>query len=469
MMSISSLLSSLPLWISLAFGQVSYGFSQQTDARGTAFVVVSSDEAGTIEVEVRGDDGTVVKKTVRVKAGQEKRVTWTQKKAGTVHYTAHVESGDNYADFEFDCARPLSADQVRLTPKSGRADLVDRHRITYQTSFPIERYEFNVYDPEGDLSDSKSMSGDTIDAGETFTIAWDSYDDVFLVELSAYGPNGEQASDRRVPWSLEIPHTEVNFDSGKSIIKPDEAPKVDEVWAILAHELDKLDRANAAVNADLSAQLYIVGYTDTVGNNRDNQVLSEDRARAIARYFKDRGAWCEIYYAGMGERGLAVDTGDNVDEVRNRRALYLLSPQTPGGGGQVPSPGAWKKLTDASPRLIQTLPPLPESYVAYQEKRRAERQKKFGGGGGGGADSDAPDTGGRETTGASTAGSDPGPSSTADGANVASSSNAGEGGPPPVEPKSKGCAVDVSARTSGWSLLAVLPLLGLRRRRTGRA
>ena len=82
-MSLTSLLSSLPLWMALAFGQVSYGFSQQTDERGTAFVVVSSDEAGTIEVEVRGDDGTVVKKTVRVKAGQEKRVTWTQKKTGT--------------------------------------------------------------------------------------------------------------------------------------------------------------------------------------------------------------------------------------------------------------------------------------------------------------------------------------------------------------------------------------------------
>ncbi|MGB1700258.1 MAG: OmpA family protein, partial [Nannocystaceae bacterium] len=331
-MSLVAFLKSLPLWMAMALGQVSYGFSQQTDARGTAFVVVSSDVAGSIRVEVRGDDGTVVKKTVSVKAGQEKKVTWTQKKAGSVHYTAHVESGDNYADFEFDCARPYSADQVRLTPKSTREDLVDRHQITYETSFPITRYEFAVYDPAGEMSDSKTEASTNIAPGERFTIPWDSYDDVFLVELKAFGPNGESASDRRVPWSLEIPHTEVNFDSGKAIIKPSEEPKVDEVWAILAHELDKLDRANAAVNADLSAQLYIVGYTDTVGNNRDNQQLSQARARAIAEYFQTKGVWCEIYYAGMGERGLAVETGDNVDEVRNRRALYLLSPQTPGGG-----------------------------------------------------------------------------------------------------------------------------------------
>ena len=472
-MSLSTLLSSLPLWFALAFGQVSYGFSQQTDAKGTAFVVVSSDTAGSVSVEVRGDDGTVVKKTVKVKAGQEKRITWVQKKSGTVHYTAHVESGDNFADFEFDCARPLSAAEVRLTPRSGRTDLVDRHRITYETSFPIERYEFSVYDPAGEVSDRKTMSGDTIDAGERFTIQWDSYDDVFMVELNAFGPSGEQALDRRVPWSLEIPHTEVNFDSGKSVIKPDEAPKVDEVWAILAHELDKLDRANEAVNADLSAQLYIVGYTDTVGNNRDNQVLSEARAKAIANYFKKKGAWCEIYYAGMGERGLAVQTGDSVDEVRNRRALYLLSPQTPGGGGQVPGPGAWKKLTDASPRTIRSLPPLPASYIAYKDEQREARKKKFGGGQDAG-DGDVAASGNGDTGSAGGAGGSNAASSEAGGGGGGASSGdgggaqaaGGEQGPPPVEPK-RGCDV----RGDGGAGPLALVLAGLwgvmRRRRTG--
>lgn len=468
-MSLAAFFKSLPLWMALAFGQLSYGFSQQTDARGTAFVVVSSDVAGSIRVEVRGDDGTVVNKTVSVKAGQDKKVTWVQKKPGSVHYTAHVESGDNSADFEFDCARPFAASRVRLTPKSSRGDLVDRHQITYETSFPITRYEFSVYDPAGDMSDSKKESSANIAAGERFTVKWDSYDEVFLVELKAFGPNGENASDRRVPWSLEIPHTEVNFDSGKAIIKSSEEPKVDAVWAILAHELDKLDRANIAVNADLSAQLYIVGYTDTVGNPRDNQVLSKDRARAIAEYFRTKGVWCEIYFAGMGERGLSVETGDSVDEVRNRRALYLLSPQTPPGGGSIPSPGAWTQLSGASKRLVQTLPPLPESYIAYKEKQREARRKKFGGESAD-ATSDSPPAGGGPATrsdGATSRGGDERGSSRASSTQTAGAFGDGDGAPPKLEPSSRGCSV-TSPREGGLGWLALLGLVFRRRRRSHR-
>ncbi|MCA9686917.1 MAG: OmpA family protein, partial [Myxococcales bacterium] len=164
----------------------------------------------------------------------------------------------------------------------------------------------------------------------------------------------------------------------------------------LVAELDGLERANSALGPNfkdkISASLYIVGYTDTVGNAGDNQKLSENRAKAIAQYFVDKGAWCEIYYAGMGERGLAVETGDSVDEVRNRRALYILGVQKPAGGGQVPPQGAWKKLADARPRMLQKLPELPESYVKYKEEQREKREEKFGGGdddGDGGEDRDA--------------------------------------------------------------------------------
>ncbi|MGH2367264.1 MAG: hypothetical protein ACRDI2_03615, partial [Chloroflexota bacterium] len=90
-----------------------------------------------------------------------------------------------------------------------------------------------------------------------------------------------------------------------------------------------------------------------------------------------------------GERGLAVETGDSVDDVRNRRALYILDTQKPPGGGQVPSQGAWKKLADARPRMLQTLPDLPESYVKYKEEQRRKREAKFGGGDGDSGDGDS--------------------------------------------------------------------------------
>jgi MYXO-CTERM domain-containing protein len=60
----------------------------------------------------------------------------------------------------------------------------------------------------------------------------------------------------------------------------------------------------------------------------------------------------------------------------------MPDPQKPAGGGKIPS--NWKKLTGPSPRMIHDLPPLPDSYIEFKRKLRAEREKKFGGGDGGG-------------------------------------------------------------------------------------
>ena len=204
-----------------------------------------------------------------------------------------------------------------------------------------------------------------------------------------------------------------------------------------------------------------------MGNPRDNQVLSQGRAKAIAEELRTKGVWCEIYFAGMGERGLAVETGDSVDEVRNRRALYLLSPQTPPGGGSIPSSGAWKQLSGASKRLVQTLPPLPESYIAYKEKQREARRKKFGG------SSDSTSSGSTGTGGADEArsegtavgrkdrGAGAGSSSTRSGA----ASGGGDEAPPALEPSNRGCTVAPSREGGvGWLALLLGILWGRLRR-----
>ena len=146
---------------------------------------------------------------------------------------------------------------------------------------------------------------------------------------------------------------------------------MDEALAVAFHELVALDKVNKAVGANLTPKLYIVGYTDTVGGAGGNQKLSNSRAKAIAEYFRDRGFWAEIHYAGMGERGLRVETGDGVDEVRNRRALYLLGVQQPAGGGQIPS--RWARLIgQRSQPAGFVLPELPERWKNYREDRQAE-------------------------------------------------------------------------------------------------
>jgi outer membrane protein OmpA-like peptidoglycan-associated protein len=383
-MSILASLKALPLVALLLFGEpFTFEFSSQTGPDGEAYVVVVANEAGEFDLEITGNDGSKITQRLKLKAGSKKKITWKQK-GKSVDYSMVITGEDTETSFTFSVAGAAASGKLApLELKSDRSDIVDRHKVRYHTPFTITSYKLEVYDTEGNVIVDKLVTDKTIPANSDFELTWDSPEDVFMVYVKAEDDVGRFAEDRRVPWSAEIPHTDVIFDSGQSVIKPGESPKVDEAFAVLVHELDAIERANKAVNGDIKVSLYVVGYTDTVGKPGDNEKLSRDRARAIAQYFKDKGTWCEIYYAGMGERGQAVKTDDNVDEARNRRATYILSPQPQKpSGASMPNPGAWKLLSGESPRMMMSLPALPQSYVDYKEKQREEREKKFGKGGG---------------------------------------------------------------------------------------
>ncbi len=460
-------LASVPLALLLSFADpFSFEFASQTDANGMAYVVLHAQQpAKGITITIEGDDGTRVVKSLSLRGGTSKRITWRQQGSQT-HYKMTIKGGDVETDFEFDTRKARAGGKPSLTMVASREDIVDRHTIKYKTGFVISSYLFQVFNTEGDIVEEINKEDVEINVGDVIELPWEGADDVFMVYFKGMDDVGRFAEDRRVPWAVTIPHTEVNFDSGKWDIKPNEAPKVDEAFSVLVHELDGLERANAALGPSfkdkISASLYIVGYTDTVGNAADNQKLSLNRAQAIAQYFKDKGAWCSIYYAGMGERGLAVETGDSVDEVRNRRALYLLmpDPQKPAAGGKVP--GSWKKLTDASPRTMAQLPALPESYLAFKDKQRQEREAKFG----------------RSSSDGGTSGGDDGGEGgdgwvhPYDRMEHDDEGGAGVDGPEPIDgddagaATGKGCSIDQERETNGLLGLALLVgLVGLRRRR----
>jgi MYXO-CTERM domain-containing protein len=179
----------------------------------------------------------------------------------------------------------------------------------------------------------------------------------------------------------------------------------------------------------------------------------------------------------MGERGQAVKTDDSVDEARNRRATYILSPQPQKpSGASMPNPGAWKLLSGESPRMMMSLPALPQSYLDYKEKQREEREKKFGKGSGtassgaGGTDSDA----GASGAGSGSSGADTGTDAPSGGGEPylggAGGDGGGAGGPPETEAGKKGCSVaassDLTADLGGLAFgLVVLGALAHRRRR----
>lgn len=73
----------------------------------------------------------------------------------------------------------------------------------------------------------------------------------------------------------------------------------------------------------------ISGHTDTTGSREFNQSLSERRAGAVANHLVNFGVLPQrIIVQGYGETRLAVPTGDNVNEPRNRRVELQISPFT---------------------------------------------------------------------------------------------------------------------------------------------
>ena len=459
----------LSILASLNFGP-SFGYSNQTEPDGTAYLEIRADEnTPGVEVEISGDDGFHLEQTVNVRGGKPYRVTWKQK-GKTVNYTLKMVAGDEQTDFNFEVLKPTIAGDVKgFELLSGREDIVDKGKISYRTSFALSSQELKVYSTSGEVIEDKTETQD-IGAGDSFTMTWDSCDEVFMVKFRGEDDAGRYAEDTRVPWSFDVPHTDVIFDSGKADIKANESPKLDESFAILVNELEALSRAGKAGGADLTPQLYIIGYTDTVGSPADNKKLSEARARSISQYFIDKGVWCEVYYAGMGERGLAVQTPDSTDEARNRRAAYVLAMQKPAPGGKMPATGGWKKLSGLGTPMTN-LPPLPDSYVKHKEeeeqKRLARRGGSCGGGGGsssggGGSSSDGPDTYSSGGSGGGSSSDGPG-----DYGSGGSGGNGGSEAPPTsgeTPATKKGCNVD----PSGGGAFALFGLFGMtawRRRR----
>ncbi len=436
----------------------SFEYPGQTDASGATYlVIVANDDLPAFQVSISGDGQTIKKSVPALKAGAKHKLTWKQK-SGTAKYQLVIDGGEVSADFAFEMVKPVAAGKVgKLKVKSSREDVVKRHNATYETSFALTNYEYKVYDSDGDIIAQAVVADNPVPAGGTFTVKWSSNAEVFMIYVRGEDEHGRFTEFKLVPWSVDIPHTEINFDSGKFDVKSDESAKLDEAVAVAFHELDALEKVNEAVQANITPRLYIVGYTDTVGPGPKNDELSRNRAKAIAKYFFDKGFWAEIYYEGMGERALRVETADNVDEVRNRRALYLIGVETPPGGGQVPS--RWAKLSGARPKPVGfTLPALPPQWAKYREERRS--------GGGGEASPGESTPPGTDTEG------DGGATGSGDGGTAQPQPEAqlptDVSGPPPVEGEpgatKKGCAV---SRSDGDApaLLLLLALAAWRRRR----
>jgi outer membrane protein OmpA-like peptidoglycan-associated protein len=207
-------------------------------------------------------------------------------------------------------------------------------------SHPAATVQIRVLSESGEVLADESHDFTGRGAGSPLLVTWapTSPAPPARIEIRATDIAGGFASVALYSWSVSIPHEEVVFKTDSAEIMASERPK-------LESSLQKITAALAAHKEEFGRPiLFIAGHTDTVGSDAHNLKLSQARAQSIARWFRSRGLRIPAAYEGFGESALAVKTADNVDEIRNRRADYILSIEEPALKSTGSFRPSWKRL-----------------------------------------------------------------------------------------------------------------------------
>jgi outer membrane protein OmpA-like peptidoglycan-associated protein len=102
----------------------------------------------------------------------------------------------------------------------------------------------------------------------------------------------------------------INFDSGKSTIKNESMPVVDQIIEMLNQAPD--------------IQISIEGHTDSDGKNESNLKLSEARAKAVVEAITKGGIdAARLSSAGFGEEKPIADNSTDEGKAKNRRVELI--------------------------------------------------------------------------------------------------------------------------------------------------
>ncbi len=284
-----------------------------------------------VSVELSREGFKTTLKSAKIRAGATKELRFKQP-VGVFEYQARfkVQWGDGESSDFTTTFKITKVGELELNMGAGDVDMESR-RMKFRITNPAQKAELVILGAQGVRLDTVEQSFNGAAPGSELVMEWDELDgDIVRMDLKVTDVANFFVGMQVTPFSIDIPHDDVVFASGKHAITSGEEPKL---RATLGH----IHKALATHGTLLALRLYIGGYTDTVGPKSSNQSLSERRARSIAAWFRKNGVDIPTFYKGYGEERLAVPTPDDTDEPRNRRAEYKLSSQSPPGGG-------WKKL-----------------------------------------------------------------------------------------------------------------------------
>jgi len=96
------------------------------------------------------------------------------------------------------------------------------------------------------------------------------------------------------------------FDVNKADLKP--------------NSITELNKLKKILEENVSMRIELGGHTDSDGNDANNQVLSENRAKAVVNWLVEKGiANTRLSYKGYGETVPLVENNSPENKAKNRR------------------------------------------------------------------------------------------------------------------------------------------------------
>jgi len=303
-----------------------------------AFVIEPVEPVRSLLIKLTRQDGRRLQVGASNVAAGSKRELRVQQPNGSYTYKAEFQvlwgSGEK-SEFEMSYKLTRSG-KLELFVKPGDIDL-DAGTMSFKLSNPASHAELLIVLEGGQKLPLITKSYNNAPAGSVLSLRWKAPHNIDHMDFKAYDQAGFWKAIRITPFTIAIPHDDVVFDNAKWNIKKSEEPKLEDTMGQIRDALKKHGTL-------LQLELYVAGYTDTVGSPSYNQNLSTNRARSIAAWFAAHGLRIPIHYQGFGEEILAVPTPDETPEPKNRRALYILSAQLPVGIKSIPRQD-WRSLS----------------------------------------------------------------------------------------------------------------------------
>jgi len=99
-----------------------------------------------------------------------------------------------------------------------------------------------------------------------------------------------------------------------------------DAFELLPEAKAELDEINLFLNAKKHLKIELLGHTDAIGNNGYNKILSENRAKAVARYLMEQGIdSTRISYQGFGSEQPLLENATSDGRKENRRVEFRIT------------------------------------------------------------------------------------------------------------------------------------------------